>query len=321
MSNTTKELLIEMLKSMRPAYSLTEQLFCQKYLEPVFGYPDQHGNYILRVGDNPTIAYTAHTDTVHATEGTQSLKVKDNIVTTKQSNCLGADCTTGLWLILGMIEKGVEGVYVAHAAEEIGGIGSQNLVKDRPEWLESIKVCLSFDRYGTNSIITHQSGIRTASDEFAKSLAKALKMKQLKADSTGTYTDSLEYIGIVAECTNISVGYHNQHTKQESQDLEYAEMLLERLCNARWDTLSINREPTPANLLEINEDLFYDIPENVIEQAEIDAIAKLIWDQPRPMAKLLHSKGLTVEDLCEDLDLSLSDIKYYKDEYAAYLSN
>jgi hypothetical protein len=51
-------------------------------------------------------------------------------------------------------------------------------------------------------------------------------MSQLEPDSTGSYTDSNEYAPIVSECTNISVGYFNQHTKNEVQDLDYADDLL-----------------------------------------------------------------------------------------------
>ena len=56
MSNVTRHTLINLLQTMRPAYSLTERRFCETYLEPVFGKPDAHGNYILSVGNNPTIA-------------------------------------------------------------------------------------------------------------------------------------------------------------------------------------------------------------------------------------------------------------------------
>ena len=40
----TKQKLVSMLQYMRPAYSITEKLFCDKYLLPVFGEPDAHGN-------------------------------------------------------------------------------------------------------------------------------------------------------------------------------------------------------------------------------------------------------------------------------------
>jgi len=310
-----------MLKHKRPAYSEQEKEFCDLFIKPVFGEPDRHGNYIKRVGDNPTIAFTAHTDTVHEESGTQKLQIKNDIVTTIDGDCLGADCTTGLWLMLGMIESNVEGVYVAHAAEEIGGVGSTNLVKDNPEWLSEIKVCLSFDRFGKQSVITHQSGRRTASDEFALSIAKILKMPELQPDTTGTYTDSMEYTSVVAECSNLSVGYEMQHTKHESQNIEYAEMLLERLREACWDQVEVSREPNTEDPYEDALREYYSTQERYEDEQEIeneiDSITKLMYDNPRRLAEFLQEVGLTVDVLCDEMNLSYSDQQYYKDEYAS----
>lgn len=296
---TNVNTLIAMLGYMRPAYSQTERVFCEHYLEPIFGKPDAHGNYVKIVGNRPNITFTAHTDTVHKVQGFQTLQIEGDIVTTMTGSCLGADCTTGLWLMMGMIEAGVEGVYVAHAAEEIGGIGSTNLVIDRPSWLIEVDAVISFDRFGTDSIITHQGGRRTASDEFAVTLASALNLP-LKADPTGTYTDSVEYAEIVPECTNLSVGYYDQHTKRESQDLHYAQILLERLIAAHWGSLAIVRDPT---YLDVFDGSYRDGPINHEDEQNIDAMTRLLTDRPKMMSNLLFEYGFTVEGLCEELDL------------------
>jgi hypothetical protein len=146
--------------------------------------------------------------------------------------------------MMGMIEQGIEGVYVVHAAEEVGCIGSAALVKSNPYWLTHIDAVISFDRYGDNSVITHQMGLRTASDDFAKSFADALDMPQLAADTHGSYTDSNEYANVVPECTNISVGYYGQHGVNETQDLEYADLLMYALTQADWTKLVISRDPS-----------------------------------------------------------------------------
>jgi len=312
-SNVTTHTLINLLQYMRPAYSLTEGVFCRTYLEPVFGEPDAHGNYILSVGDNPTIAFTAHTDTVHRIEGIQKLSVQDNFVKTTSGSCLGADCTTGIWLLLGMIEAGIEGVYIAHAAEEIGGIGSSSLVADKPEWLDNIQVCLSFDRFGTDSVITHQGGRRTASNEFAVSLAVILGMPQLKPDSTGTYTDSAEYTHVVPECSNLSVGYYDQHSSRESQDLLFAERLLERLIAADWSSLAVVRDPTQPESLDSSQWAYYPT-EDEDDEEELLAIRRLVIDRPDAIAALLLDCGLDINSLCDELKVSYSDAEYYKDE-------
>lgn len=307
---TTMSKLVSMLQTMRPAYSQTERLFNELYLEPVYGQPDEHGNYIKVIGDAPRIVFTAHTDTVHRVEGIQKLKIEKDIVTTVDGSCLGADCTTGLWLQLCMIEAGVEGVYVAHAAEEIGGVGSAALVADNPYWLADIDACISFDRFGTESVITHQSGGRTASDEFAKSLALTLELP-LKPDPWGTYTDSLEYAGVVPECTNISVGYYDQHTKKESQDLQFAQILAERLCKADWSALTISRDPT---YIEQDKDLQWGYRSGDQEDEEVEALERLVLDRPGLMAQLLFEYGFTLEALCDELSLSYTDLAYYQNK-------
>ena len=306
----TKHKLISMLQYMRPAYSITEKMFCDKYLLPVFGAPDAHGNYTKVIGTRPNITFTAHTDTVHRAEGIQTLKIEDDYVTTTSGSCLGADCTTGIWLMLGMIAEGIEGVYVAHAAEEIGGLGSTALVKDRPAWLNEIDIVISFDRFGLDSIITHQGGMRTASDDFALSLATALDMPHLRPDKYGTYTDSLEYASIIPECSNLSVGYYDQHTAKESQDLRFAEILLERLIEADWNTLAIFRNP---DYQERDTYAQYTPYETTDDRVAVESLERLLTDRPGEMADLLFEYGFTLDGLCEELRIDYSDRTFYMD--------
>lgn len=239
--------LVEMLRYRRPEGSETQRIFCDKYLKPVMGDPDPHGNYIKLInypnGGAPYLCFTAHHDTVHKVDGMQHLVVNGDKIMASDSNCLGADCTTGVWLILEMIHAGVPGIYVVHAGEEVGCKGSRAMIKDHPTWLNNTKAVISFDRKGEESVITHQVGYRTASDAFAVSFSEALGMPLLRPDNTGVYTDSNEYIDVVGECTNISVGYMNQHTKGEYQDLYFAYYLREKLLNADWSKLVFEREP------------------------------------------------------------------------------
>ena len=72
--------LIEMLRYKRPEGSETQREFCQRFLEPMFGLPDRHGNYIMSVGKKPNLCFTAHHDTVHKTEGMQKLLVINDVI-------------------------------------------------------------------------------------------------------------------------------------------------------------------------------------------------------------------------------------------------
>ena len=319
--------LIEMLRYKRPQGSSTQQEFCERFLEPHFGLPDRDGNYILRIGDNPKICFASHHDTVHKTEGLQQLVVTNNVVSVADptvSSCLGADCTTGVWLMMGMIEQGIEGVYVVHAAEEIGCIGSAALVKSNPYWLAHIDAVISFDRYGDNSVITHQMGMRTASDDFATSFADALDMPQLAADKHGSYTDSNEYANVVPECTNISVGYYGQHGVNETQDLEYADLLMYALTQADWTKLVISRDPSLYEThyeddwwgqnwsrLYGKDDGKYIEP---IDDYDRESMIGLVTDNPAAVADLLMGLGYTPDLLIDEGRLPVNG---YANDYIA----
>lgn len=289
------EKLTEMLRYMRPEGSVHQQLFCQRFLEPVFGDPDEHGNYVHIImkesGAHPSVCFTAHHDTVHKQDGMQYVLVTDKrIITAPQSDCLGADCTTGVWLILGMIEANVPGVYVVHAGEEIGCWGSSALIRDNPEWLNKLDAVISFDRRGIDSVVTHQLGRRTCSDVFAKSLIDALGMGKFKPDPTGAYTDSNEYADVIPECTNISVGYYGQHTKAESQDLTFAYSLLESLIQANWDSLIIDRTPTTEFWSN------YDYVGSSYK-SNYDNLTELVEEYPEEVAAVLEDWGCDAEYL------------------------
>ena len=241
------DLLVDMLSYRRAEGSGSQRAFIKRFLRPVFGAPDRHNNFILTVGyDNPRIAFMAHHDTVHTTDGNQRVIIDgEGLVALPEgskSNCLGADCTTGVWLILHMIKNKVPGRYIIHAGEEIGGVGSNAIVKDNPAWLHETDFAISFDRKGYNSIITHQYGRRTCSESFARDLSSVLG-GGWKADSGGTFTDSEVYADIISECTNISVGYMNQHSKYETQCLDHAKELANLLVDAPWHELSPYRDP------------------------------------------------------------------------------
>jgi hypothetical protein len=240
---------LQMHTWMRPAGSRSEAKFVAKYIDSIEGmFADEAGNRYIKIGTAPVI-WSSHTDTVHRKPGGQKITVGDGIVSLSvretEANCLGADCTVGVWLMRQMILRGVEGLYIFHAEEEVGGLGSQHIANNNAQLIDGYHWAIAFDRKGYRSIITHQM-TRCCSDGFADALADALGGDWEKDDG-GTFTDTANYTGIVPECTNISVGYFDQHTGNETTDVYFAFALLEKLCALDVHSLPVLRDPTAVN--------------------------------------------------------------------------
>lgn len=245
--------LLRILECCRPAESQGERDFVEKFLAPLVAkladtyYMDNMGNVLGRIGNDKTTIFSSHTDTVHNNDGQQKLTYDNtlhHVFVDKDArrNCLGADDGTGIWLMLHMMENKVPGLYIFHREEEIGGTGSRYLASRFKEDFKQYKHCIAFDRKGYTDIITHQGGRRTASDEFATALAKHLP--GYKASDGGTFTDSKNYSDIIPECTNLSVGYFDQHTNREYQDVAFAVKLANSLVKVPWHKLPAARDPS-----------------------------------------------------------------------------
>jgi hypothetical protein len=245
--------LQEMLTYRRPGRSRSERKFINRYIIPRGARPDLFGNLILQIGDNPRVMWSSHTDTVHTTSGRQQVELVGNMLMTfdRNSSCLGADCTTGVWLMLRMIDAGKPGLYIFHRDEESGCRGSNWIAKNTPELLDEIDYAIAFDRRGYDSVVTHQMGGRCASDAFANDLLRQLGFDAFP-DPTGVYTDTVSYEALVPECTNISVGYFNQHSRREQQDMVFAYSLLDKLLALDVSRLPVVRDP---NLWEDEDEL------------------------------------------------------------------
>lgn len=184
------------------------------------------------------IMFTSHLDSVHMNSDKifQDVVLDGNLYCKQDNQPLGADDAAGNWLMFHMIHAKVPGVYAFFRGEERGGIGSSYCAENRRDLFENIKCAIAFDRRGTKSVITHQGAGRGCSDEFADSLGAILGMGHVP-DDTGIYTDTAEFFGMVPNCTNISVGYENEHTKKETLNKSYIEALRTALVNADWSKL------------------------------------------------------------------------------------
>lgn len=239
--------LVAMLKYRRPAGSATEKEFIDRFIRPLGVMEDYYGNLIKIVGDEkyPKVMWSSHTDTVHLKDGFQKILIDKGAIRLhpkeKISNCLGADCGAGVWIMTELIKAGKPGLYIFHREEECGAGGSSYIAKQRPEYLKNCEIAIGLDRYGFTSVITHQM-TKTASNEFAKSLGAQISEK-MKPDPNGLFTDTKNYASFIPECTNISVGYAHHHTEKELVSHIFIRFLLERLKELDYDKLIVDRDP------------------------------------------------------------------------------
>ena len=232
--------LFAMLQTCRPMGSATEHKFRADYLHDLPGMiSDPYGNLhtVLPRHDGSTsrALWSCHTDTVHWDEGSQLVEATGRYMRLSHqelnANCLGADDTVGVWIMREMILAGVPGHYVFHHGEERGGIGSGDVTRYEPDRFTAALYAIAFDRRGTRDVITRQAGGRCASDAFAHSLARQLRpVAKYRPSANGIYTDTAEYMHLVVECTNVSVGYESEHSERERVDYWHAIALLTTLC-------------------------------------------------------------------------------------------
>jgi hypothetical protein len=146
-----------------------------------------------------------------------------------------------------MLHAHVPGYYIFTQGEERGGIGAKYLADHSPELLACFDRAIAFDRRGIDSVITHQGWGRCCSDEFAATLSGELcadGVLMYLGDDTGVYTDTAEFTDIIPECTNISVGYDNEHSDRETLDIFHFTALAAAAIKIKWDALPVERDPT-----------------------------------------------------------------------------
>ena len=207
---------------------------------------DIHGNYFYQIGESRTI-FASHLDTATKVSSKVNHVFDGDIIKTDGTTVLGADDKAGVTIMLWMINHKVPGLYYFFIGEEVGCIGSGLAAKSITDFKDKYDRIISFDRRDVGSVITHQSWARCCSNEFADELANQLNSAGLgleyKKDDGGVYTDSAEFVDIIPECTNLSVGYYKEHTTTESQDIEHLRKLAEACLKVDWDSLPTVRNP------------------------------------------------------------------------------
>lgn len=310
--------IFEMHRYCRPMGSKAEAAFIERYLAPLGVEADERGNLIKIVGDSKVL-WSSHTDTVHSASGEQRTAVGKGMILklheSSKANCLGADCTAGIFIMREMIIAEVPGVYIFHYGEERGGIGS-SFIRSKPDRLAGLDYAIAFDRYGKTSIITHQGGKRTCSDEFVVSMNEALG-GGFKADDGGSFTDTANYTDYISECTNVSVGYLNQHSARETQDIRFLLDLRGKMLRFDEGRLVKARKPgslewKKSHIVPYSQGSWWDddnwVPAPKQTYAPVsqsarrgpfraDSMAKMIQKNADALAAYFEAEGIDLEEL------------------------
>jgi len=239
--------------------AFTEWLF--NNLPPVlkgFTSVDGAGNLHVdnRIAGSRTL-FIAHVDTVHREVGANKIR-KTASMWYADGAPLGADDGAGCAMLMHLLHADVKGYYIFSQGEECGGIGAKFLESTHKSLLSQFDRAIAFDRRGTDSVISHQGWGRCASDTFCQALADALNLHDenlmYAPDDTGVYTDTAEFVDIIPECTNISVGYDHEHSQQESLNIAHFELLAQSVLQVEWDKLPVDRDPTVPEYKETKYD-------------------------------------------------------------------
>jgi hypothetical protein len=215
---------------------------------------DKAGNLHVdtRLNASNRTLFVAHVDTVHRKEGPNKIK-QTPTYWYADGAALGADDGAGVAMLMHLMHSGVPAYYIFTQGEECGGIGATHLAKHDAKLLAEFDRAIAFDRKGIDSVITHQGRGRCCSDAFADALSDALNddmTLMYLPDNTGVYTDTAEFIEVIPECTNISVGYYSEHSDKESLDIIHFQALADRVALIDWDSLPTDRDPTVVEYMD-----------------------------------------------------------------------
>lgn len=227
-----------------------ERTVIGQYL-PKGGIWDAFGNYrIDRTNGHSRTLFACHIDTVGSSVAEVRPRYHKGMLTCGNQNayCLGADDRAGILCLTALLDANVPGYYIFHSGEERGAKGAVWL-NERTD-LTYFDRAIEFDRKATTSIITHMLSDRVCSDRFCSALADELGLGY-KADPTGAFTDVVKYKKQIAEVTNLSVGYYNEHSSKESLDVDWLiKQFIPAIQRVRWEELPAVRDP-----VEEDEDL------------------------------------------------------------------
>ena len=298
------QLLLEILSLKRPHGGVNELKVATEILTRLPGelgvFKDFMGEpmaYVYVTDTESKSLFVCHADSVHHEDGHNPVIYDEALewMYKDDGTPLGADDGAGIWLLYRMAEAGVPGSYLFTVGEERGGVGARWLADNAAKWLSGFNRAIAFDRKGTSSVITHQAWGRCCSDEFALELSVRLSTTMpngfiFAPDNGGIYTDTAEFVELIPECSNISVGYNKEHTGGETLDVKFLKSLLASCLLMDWEALPTKRDPSavedvwskwdnePLGMYSVmamnDEDIYTWVYQNPDEAAELIILMK-----------------------------------------------
>ena len=167
--------------------------------------------YVMAQGETP-IALIAHLDTVFP-YGKRKIYYDREAQVIWSPNGLGADDRAGVFAILLIIHHGFRPTVIFTTDEELGCLGADKFVLDYPEPPWPINYIIQLDRQGANDCVFYNCN----NLEFEKYI-----------EEFGFVSDFGSFSDISAICpawgvagVNLSVGYINEHTLQETLHVKF----------------------------------------------------------------------------------------------------
>lgn len=247
-----KEMFVDLTKITVP--NGTEDEYYENYFKPITGLSltKEDNNYFYVVGDgtDSKTLFCSHLDTASWDKKEVSHQFYKSYIFSDGKTILGADNKTGVLILLYLIYNKVPGTYFFFSGEEVGRKGSLEAVNNYKDSFSNFSRAISFDRRGYSSIISNQLGSTCCSRDFVDALSNQFKTNNviLKDDPYGIYTDSSSFTNIVSECTNISVGFMDEHTNREVQNINFAWEVALASASVDWESLPANRDITSNSL-------------------------------------------------------------------------
>ena len=214
MTNTYK--LMKILKM--------EQREVKKYGKKVLkqhGYTTKLGDgFLMAQGDLPVIL-VAHMDTVFKAPKYVDYDIKKGIMSAKTG--LGADDRAGIYSILNIVESGYKPSILFLEDEEVGCIGAKWFITNKLAKSLKGNFFIELDRKGKDDVVYYDCINRDFSDYIESFGFKP---------QYGAYSDisvicpSFDLAGV-----NLSIGYYDQHTPNETLNINEMENTIEKVKN------------------------------------------------------------------------------------------